>query len=176
MPDQNQIEQMYSSVCRRFGKAQLADTEGNGLHVALYLKENNLPMTEDNLYRAVVACKNILKWKTPPKKSSGDVQDSPDTSRRNYSRKSDDDWGKPTHTFADAAKALDSQKAKKILYDTEHSLIEGHRPSPHSKGQRERAVLTERFKMLVANSRTPITERQAEAIRTEVDNLLRSFE
>ena len=62
MLDQKQMEAMYAAVERRLGKFKLVDSEANGLRVAAYLRENNLRMSEENLYQSIVACKDSLKW------------------------------------------------------------------------------------------------------------------
>jgi hypothetical protein len=172
---QNQIEKMYAAACRRLGHAELSDTESNGLHLGAYLKENNLPMNEENLYRAIVGCKDILKWKPgkAPKKR-GDVQESKNSTRKNHASKDDATWGQGESIVRDAATKADHDKAKIVLREV-LSKVQSHCGRTHAITYRQRDQLQQRYDLLVANSPSTITLKQAEAIGVEIRNLQNSF-
>src|SRR5689334_16934133 len=153
------MPQVVDAFFKRLLPAVLEDSETNSNFYAAWFRKNQIsqPSVEDFM-KATGEMKTVVAWKTPPKKQ-GDVQMSPDTSRRNHARESDDNFGKST-VLQDAVTKMDFEKAKPVIAEC-RSLVESHRSYPHSKTYKERAALQATLDKLTAQYPNP-TLKQAE--------------
>jgi hypothetical protein len=175
MPDQKQIEKMYEAAKRRLGHAELLDSEENGFQIALYLKQNGLPMNEETLYRAIVACKDVLKWKVAPKKKIGEVQAEKDTGRKNHAAKEDETWGQGPSIMRDAVTKADHVKATNELRSL-RSTISAHCGRTHAATYRQRGELEKTLNNLLKQFPEPtLTLKQAEFIKSQINVVRNGF-
>jgi len=160
---------------RRILPAKIKDTSTNGKKFAVWFEENGISIkdaTADDLYRACVQLKSVIDWEVAPRKGSADGFQQSSTPGQHRSHTAPVEVGETS--VRNAVRKIDAEKAKVVLREC-RNLCESHSTHPHSKANRERAALLERFNMLVANSPTPITLKQAEAIKVEVSNLQKTF-
>jgi hypothetical protein len=146
---------------RRLLPAVVRATAANANLLIASLKNQNKAITATNLLQAAAALRDSIDWEVaPPKKR--DVQMSPDTSRRNHAKATDDDFGEST-LLRDAVAKMNLEKAKPVIAES-RSLVESYRSFPHSKTYRERAALQKTFDELTAKYPNP-TLKQAESIK-----------
>jgi len=178
MESNQRIKAAFAEFERRILPAKMKNTTTNGKKFAVWFEENGIVIqdaTADDLYRACVKLKSVIDWAVAPRKGSNDGFQQSSTPGQLKSHTDPEDLTVSGTSVRNAAKKIDHEKAKIVLRDCKH-LCESHSTHPHSKANRERAALLERFNLLVANSPAPITLKQAEAIRVEVSNLQKSFE
>lgn len=155
--------------------AVLQDSLANrDLFVGWCRKNRITKPTVGNLIQCVKDLRDHLEWKVAPRKK-GDVEQSGGAPGQRRSHTEPEDNTVSETSVRKAARKIDGEKAKVILRECK-SLVDSHSSYPHSKAFRERAALLERYNRLVANSPSPINQKQAEAIRAELNNLQNSFE
>lgn len=146
---------------RRLLPAIMRATSTNGSLLIASLKNQNKAVTAANLIAAASALRDSIDWEVPPKKQ-GNVQMSPDTSRRNFAKESDDKFGE-SHVISDALTKMDLEKAKPVVAEAK-ALVSCHSSRPHSKTFKERAALQSTLDKLLAQYPAP-TLKQAESIK-----------
>lgn len=178
METNQRIKAAFAEFERRILPAKMKNTTTNGKKFAIWFEENGIAIQDasaDDLYRACVQLKSVIDWEVPPRKGSTDGFQQSSTPGQQRSHTAPDDATVSETSVRNAVKRIDHEKAKIVLRDCKH-LCDSHSTHPHSKANRERAALLERFDTLVANSPAPITLKQAEAIKVEVSYLQKSFE